>query len=187
MIIPYLLLAGGCTVIPVCRNIFWTNHAELRKESLAKMLPKLFGLIGIPVIIVVADRQLTLILVSVFVIALCIVLIALCIHDHISLRTILSRLLEELALPMVRYFTDWMWIRALPDIESLSRPVLMENLKQHTTPRWRRAYVESLLQNKVKLTDNWPDKTRPQYNDDELNYNLMKLDCADMNALRKPF
>ena len=75
----------------------------------------------------------------------------------------------------------------MPDIKSLNRTDFVMNLEKHSTPRWRREYVDSLIQSKVQLTGDWPSGKRPQFDDDELVYKLMKLDCADISDLRKVF
>lgn len=85
------------------------------------------------------------------------------------------------------YWRDRNWVKNLPEVNTLSRAVLDETLRQHPTKQWQRVYMDYLLQNKVKLIDQWPSGMCPRLNDDELDYKLMKLDCAAMDNLRKPF
>ena len=108
------------------------------------------------------------------------------IRRKLSLRRVFSSLMDIVLTP-VRFIRDGLWVRNLPKLDKLNRADLADHLIKHKTKRYRRAYVDHLVQNKVRLMGMWPDQVRPRFGDDELTYKLMKLDCAYMDNLRKPF
>lgn len=108
------------------------------------------------------------------------------IRRKLSLRRVFSSLMDIVLTP-VRFIRDGLWVRNLPKLDKLNRADLADHLMKHKTKRYRRAYVDHLVQNKVRLMGMWPDQVRPRFGDDELTYKLMKLDCAYMDNLRKPF
>ena len=117
-----------------------------------------------------------------FVLSVCFLVVFLVKDRRIILRIFIREIKT-----VVAYWLDWQWARHLPEVNTLSRMDLEEVLMRHPTIRWQNVYVDHLLQNKVKLTGQWPSGYCPRSKNDELDYKLMKLDCADMDDLRKPF
>ena len=64
----------------------------------------------------------------------------------------------------------------------MSRERVDKNVKTLKLTKFRRMYIEELLQQKVQLTGEWPDNVRPKYNDDRLELILAKLDCLTLES-----
>ena len=107
-------------------------------------------------------------------------------------------LLSPLLIYCIYQFLDLYWVKHQPDVKAINRAILSENLEHLHTKKGRRAYVEFLLDNKTKLTGDWPSGVRPTWDrekpikfgfflirdsvlnfDDVLDYNLAKLESLD--------
>ena len=181
--------------IPPCIDFYHDIHDKKQRRRF--LIGILFSL---PVVIIASILQRFLnqrfmeifivIFLALLVIVVCVAIVWMLITDNKRVIDMLNRIYTSMKNKLLepgRFCVDWIWFRGLPNVESLSRSDLVMNLEKHTTPRWRREYVDSLIQNKVQLTDDWPSGKRPQFDDDELVYKLMKLDCADLSDLRKVF
>ncbi len=80
------------------------------------------------------------------------------------------------------FLHDWKWIRKQTKLRTLSRERVDKNVKTLKLTKFRRMYIEELLQQKVQLTGEWPDNVRPKYNDDRLELILAKLDCLTLES-----
>ena len=106
----------------------------------------------------------------------------------------IAGILEELLLPIVllaliiglsfwgirafiRYLKDVFWLKRQPDLRTMTRERLARNLESLHGEGSKKKYIEDLLYKKVELTGEWPDGRRPGQADDQLEYNLAKLDC----------
>lgn len=75
------------------------------------------------------------------------------------------------------YLKDVFWLKRQPDLRTMTRERLARNLEGLHGERSKKKYIEDLLYKKVELTGEWPDGRRPRQMDDQLEYNLAKLDC----------
>lgn len=83
---------------------------------------------------------------------------------------------------IVHFFQDKLWLRRHLILNTMARENLEQNLKKLHFQRYKRIYVESLLQNRVSLTGQWPNGARPQFTNNRLELNLAKLDCISLNS-----
>lgn len=189
----WLLVNAAYCLIPVAHTVF--RNEEKRPELLAKALLMLvFEVLllmqrKLEVILLAVEPYLNMLL-AIFTLLVLLPLLVLELKRGRSLKEILLNILRDLkylVLTPVRFIRDGFWVRNLPKLDKLNRADLANHLLKHKTKRYRRAYVDHLIQNKVRLEGMWPDQIRPRFEDDELTYKLMKLDCAYMGNLRKPF
>lgn len=82
----------------------------------------------------------------------------------------------------VHFFQDKLWLRRQLILNTIEREDLAQNLKKIHLQRYRRIYIETLLQNRVSLTGQWPDGARPKSVDNRLELNLAKLDCVSLDS-----
>ncbi len=73
-------------------------------------------------------------------------------------------------------------MRKRVSIKSISRETLDQNLKILHFSKFRQTYIEELIQQKVQLTGQWPNDTRPHFGDDNLEMVLAKLDCLFLES-----
>lgn len=83
---------------------------------------------------------------------------------------------------VISYIYDWNWIRKQTELRSITRENVDQNIKTLRLKRFRRAYVEGLLQQKVQLIGEWSDNMRPKYEDDKLEVLLARLDCLSLES-----
>ena len=77
---------------------------------------------------------------------------------------------------------DYYWIRNQIEVKRITRECLDINLKALYLQKYKKAYIESLIQQKVQLSGQWPDNRRPNYKDDEIELYLAKLDCLALET-----
>ena len=83
---------------------------------------------------------------------------------------------------------QWFWIRKQPPVATLDRAALETNLKRKLNGvRFKKHYMEELVERKVKLTGEWPSGHRPSMRRDDLEHLLAILDCGDLENLRMEF
>ena len=87
-----------------------------------------------------------------------------------------------------REFLQWRWLRKQLPVTTLDRSVLASNLEKHLqSSRFKRRYLENLIERKVKLTGEWPEGKRPKMRRDDVERLLAILDCAGIDNLRMEF
>ncbi len=77
---------------------------------------------------------------------------------------------------------DYYWIRNQIEVKRITRECLDINLKTLYLQKYKKAYIESLIQQKVQLSGQWSDNRRPNYKDDEIEFYLAKLDCLALET-----
>lgn len=87
----------------------------------------------------------------------------------------------------VHYLRDWNWMRKRISLKSIARESLVQNLNMLHFSKFKQAYIEELIQQKVQLTGQWPNDTRPYYHDDNLDMVLAKLDCQALDSCQYLF
>ena len=89
---------------------------------------------------------------------------------------------------LVSSFRKRHWLRKQLPVTTLDRSVLASNLKKHLrNSRFKRQYLEDLIERKVKLTGEWPGGERPEMRRDDVERLLAILDCAGIDNLRMEF
>ena len=83
---------------------------------------------------------------------------------------------------LVKHLKDIWWLKKQPDLRSITRVKLTENLEKLYCSKNKCIYIEELLQKKVELTGNWPDDVRPKSNNDKLERLLAELDCVKLGC-----
>ena len=87
-----------------------------------------------------------------------------------------------------REIFPWRWLRKQLPVTTLDRSVLASNLEKHLqSSRFKRRYLENLIERKVKLTGEWPGGERPEMRRDDVERLLAILDCAGIDNLRMEF
>lgn len=82
----------------------------------------------------------------------------------------------------VYFLQDKLLLRRQLAINTVDRKSLAQILKKIHFQRYKRIYVETLLQSRSSLTGQWPNGVRPKCMDNRLELNLAKLDCASLNS-----
>ena len=80
------------------------------------------------------------------------------------------------------FIKDLLWIRKKVNVRSITRSQIYNNLQTLHFRKFKLNYIEQLLQQKVTLTGEWPNGTRPKHNDDRLEMLLAKLDCLTLGS-----
>ena len=92
-------------------------------------------------------------------------------------------ILAGLIIPFIPYILDYIWLNKHHCAKKMTREQFCNNIEKLRTKKYKNKYFDILIQNKVILTGEWPDKCQPKLKNDELIYKLSKLDCANIANL----
>lgn len=167
MLFPIVLLGGEATIHDIKMDIKEGKIEQFGKQ----LLIILSGLMFYIVILMAASRfqMIFLIILSIILIVSIISLILIVGHKFYS------------------YLKDKEWLKKQPEIDVISREVIVENLNKLKTKKIRYFYIYNLLQRKVELTGKWPENKRPKFKDDKLARALAELDCLKLDCCKYLF
>ena len=113
---------------------------------------------------------------------------ALCLPESWLLPIICVGLIFIGGLCVLFFLYQMLWLRKQLPVTTLDRSVLASNLEEHLeSSRFKRRYLENLIERKVKLIGEWPEGERPKMRRDDLERLLAILDCAGIDNLRMEF
>lgn len=169
--------------------VYWMiivhNLSSLSLKKIFKRLKRLL-------LISFSDRMLLISIVGhVFIIVVSILVFPIIERHPAIYRIIFSvlgiALLFSLTRSFIYYWKDRRWVIHRPNIQRINRDELAANLETLHFPKWKRLYVEHLMQNKTTLEGEWPEGKRPGKEDDDLIRILAKLDCISLEHYSSTF
>ena len=100
------------------------------------------------------------------------------VYIFVLISMLIILLLISLVVSAFAMVFDLTWINRHP-VNKIRREELAHNLKRLHLDFTRRKYLQSLINNDVKLVGDWPENRRILFDDDVLNKNLALWDCKE--------